>query len=69
MRKHKCLGYGIYWCLIEDLYNNANTLELDYNGIAFDYHSTPDVIKSIIHDFGLFVFDDKTFGLHLWKEE
>lgn len=62
MRKHKCLGYGIYWCLIEDLYNNANTLELDYNGIAFDYHSTPDVIKSIIHDFGLFVFDDKTFG-------
>jgi len=62
IRKHRCLGYGIYWCLIEDLYNNANTLELDYDGIAFDLHTEPEIVKSIIHDFDLFVIEQNEFG-------
>ena len=37
LRKHGMIGYGIYWAIIEDLYNNANALRLDYEGIAFEY--------------------------------
>jgi len=62
IRKHKMQGYGIFWAIVEDLYNNANALETDYEGIAFDYHSDINTIKSIIHDFDLFVFEGTTFG-------
>lgn len=62
IRKHKMEGYGIYWSIIEDLYNNSNILEVDYEGIAFDYHSDSKIIESIINDFDLFVVDENTFG-------
>lgn len=62
IRKHKCLGYGIYWCIVEDLYNNANALELDCDGIAFDLHEEVDIVRSVIFDFDLFVIEAKEFG-------
>jgi uncharacterized phage protein (TIGR02220 family) len=62
IRKHKMHGYGIFWAIIEDLYNNANDLEADYEGIAFDYHTDENTIKSIIEDFDLFVIDGNNFG-------
>jgi uncharacterized phage protein (TIGR02220 family) len=62
IRKYKMQGYGIFWSIVEDLYNNANALETDYEGIAFDYHSDVETITSIINDFDLFVIDGKTFG-------
>lgn len=60
--KHNYLGYGIFWAIIEDLYNNANALPLDYDCIAFDLRADVDVVKSIINDFDLFVFSDGFFG-------
>jgi hypothetical protein len=62
IRKHGFLGYGIFWAIIEDLYNNANALQTDCEGIAFDLHSDHELIRSIIFDFDLFVFDGDTFG-------
>jgi len=62
IRVHGVLGYGIFWSIIEDLYNNANDLEADYEGIAFDYHTDENTIKSIIEDFDLFVIDGNNFG-------
>ena len=62
IRKHQFLGYGIFWAIIEDLYNNANALRLDYEGIAFDMRVDESVIKSIINDFGLFAIDGDYFG-------
>lgn len=56
------LGYGCFWAIIEDLYNNANALRLDYDGIAFDLRITPEQAKSIINDFDLFVIDGYQFG-------
>ena len=56
------LGYGLFWSIIEDLYNNANALRTDYEGIAFDYRTDVNTVKSIISDFDLFVFDADTFG-------
>ena len=60
--KHNYLGYGIFWAIIEDLYNNANALPLDYDCIAFDLRADVEIVKSIINDFDLFVFSDGFFG-------
>jgi hypothetical protein len=60
--KHGYLGYGLFWALIEELYNNTNVLRLDYETISFDLRCDIDTIKSIINDFDLFVFEGDTFG-------
>ncbi len=60
--KHGMLGYGVYWGIIEDLYNNANALPTDYDCIAFDMRTDKNVTKSIINDFDLFVISGKEFG-------
>lgn len=62
LRKHGMRGYGVYWSIIEDLYNNENSLNVDYEGIAYDMHEDVSVIKSIINDFELFVIDNNFFG-------
>ena len=49
--KHNYLGYGLFWAIIEDLYNNANALPLDYDCIAFDLRADVETVKSIINDF------------------
>lgn len=61
-RKYGMAGYGIFWAIIEDLYNNANALRTDYDGIAYDLRVDSDTVKSIINDFDLFVFDGEHFG-------
>ena len=62
IRKHGMVGYGIFWSIVEDLYNNANALHLDYEGIAYDLRSDSDTVFSVINDFDLFVFDVNSFG-------
>lgn len=62
IRKHGMQGYGIYWSIIEDLYNNTNVLRCDYDSIAYELRTNYDVIKSVIDDFDLFVFEGETFG-------
>jgi len=56
------LGYGVYWAIIEDLYQNANALPTDYDSIAYDLHCDVDLIKNVILNYKLFVIDDDTFG-------
>jgi hypothetical protein len=62
IRKHGMLGYGVFWAIIEDLYNNANALRTDYEGIAYELRLDAEVVKSVINDFELFVFEDSFFG-------
>ena len=54
-------GYGLYWCIIEDLYQNANALQTDYDSIAYDLRTDVNIVKSIINDFDLFVIDGNIF--------
>lgn len=54
IRKHGMEGYGLFWTLVEDLYNNANALHLDYEGISYDYRIDLTIVKSVINDFSLF---------------
>jgi len=62
LRKHGILGYGTFWAIIEDLYNNANALRTDYEGIAFDLRIDTNIVKSVINDFDLFIIKDDFFG-------
>lgn len=62
LAKHGMRGYGLFWSIIEDLYNNANVLRLDYDCLAYALREDGEVIKSVIHDFDLFVFEDGNFG-------
>jgi hypothetical protein len=56
------IGYGIYWAIVEDLYNNANALQTDYDGIAYDLRVDTDIVKKILNDFELFVVNKTTFS-------
>lgn len=62
IRRHGMEGYGIFWGIVEMLYNNANALRTDYEGIAYDMRTNSDKIESIINDFELFIVDGDTFG-------
>ena len=62
LHKHGLLGYGLYWAIIEDLYNNANALQLHYESIAYELRTEKNTVKSIIHDFDLFVIDGGYFS-------
>lgn len=60
--KHGFIGYGIYWALIEDLYNNTNVLHLDYDCISYDLRVEKNLVESIINDFDLFQIDGDFFS-------
>jgi hypothetical protein len=60
--KHSMLGYGIYWAIVENLYNNTNVLQLDYESISYELHADIKVVKSVIHDFDLFIVLQETFS-------
>jgi hypothetical protein len=62
IRVHGMVGYGVFWCIIEDLYNNANALHTDYEGIAYDLRVDENMVKSILNDFDLFSFENGSFG-------
>jgi len=62
LMRHGMLGYGVYWAIIEDLYQNANAMRTHYESIAFELRVDCDLIKSILNDFELFVFDGDYFG-------
>ena len=55
-------GYGIFWALIELLRDQDEyKMQTDYKSIAFELQSYPDLIQSIINDYGLFVVDLQGF--------
>lgn len=62
LAKHGMVGLGVFWAIIEDLYNNANVLPTDYESIAFDLRTEKSIIESVIKDFDLFVIDKIDFG-------
>lgn len=60
--KHGMAGYGIYWAIIEELYQNTNVLRLNCQRIAFELRVSKDVVTSVIGEFDLFVFNDNNFS-------
>lgn len=62
------IGYGIFWSIVEDLYNNANALQTDYDGIAYDLRTDSEIVSSVVNDFDLFIFDGDFFGSNSVQE-
>ena len=62
IQKHGMQGYGLFWSIIEDLYQNENILKYDLDSLEYDYRCDGNIIKSVIEDFNLFQIEDGNFG-------
>lgn len=62
---HGVAGLGVYWCIIEQIYEQGGMLPLrSCKTIAFALHVESKVVESIVNDFDLFVNDGENF----WSE-
>ena len=65
--RHKAAGYSVYFMILERLREEPEyTSVKDYNMIAFDLREDASLIKSVVEDFGLFVFTDD--GKYFYSE-
>lgn len=63
--RHGCAGIGVYWCIIEQIYEQGGILPLsDCESIAFTLRMDEKVVESIVRDFDLFKNDGENF----WSE-
>lgn len=66
--RHGAAGYGIYFMILERLWTSPGFVSVkDYNIIAFDLRVDAAIVKSIVEDFGLFVFTED--GKYFYSEE
>lgn len=62
LMKLKQEGIGVFWCLVEMMYEQGGYLFLsECDSYAFALHTDCVVLKSVINDFGLFVIKDDKF--------
>lgn len=60
-------GYGVYFMLLERMREESNYTSIkDYNMIAFDLRVDAAIVKSVVEDFGLFVFTEN--GKYFYSE-
>ena len=58
-------GIGIYWCIIEQLYEQGGTLPLRHcKSIAFALHVDYKTIERLVNNYGLFAND----GENMWSD-
>jgi len=64
MMKMGMAGIGLYWCLVEMLWQFDGYISMDYESIAFSLHCDPDDVKRLVTEFDLFRCD----GERIWSE-
>ena len=57
--KYPVIGYGIFFKVVELLYQNNGKLEYDLDFISFAISYDKDVINSVLNDFNLFTIQDE----------
>lgn len=57
-------GYGLFWGIVELLYQNNGTMRTQYKRIAFALGSHEDSVKAVVENFDLFDINDGVF----WSE-
>ena len=58
-------GIGVFWCIIEQLYEQGGKLPLHYcKSIAFALHVDLKCVERLVNDYGLF----KNDGENMWSE-
>lgn len=59
---HGMAGIGVYWCIVEMMYEQGGRLPTkSINSIAYNLHTSEDIVRSIIYDFELFVVEGDEF--------
>lgn len=60
--EHGIAGLGVFWCLIENLYEQGGELPLTaFKSIAFALHTESNIVESVVRDFNLFQNDGEKF--------
>lgn len=55
-------GIGVFWCIIEMLYEEGGRINTnEYERITFELRTSYDVVKSVVEDFKLFKIVDEQF--------
>lgn len=54
LKEHGPAGYGLYWMLIEKIYENGGWIGANWTALAFDLRVEPSLVESICTDFDLF---------------
>lgn len=59
---HGVAGLGLFWCIVEQLYEQDGTLALkSCKSIAYALHAKVAMVESIVKDYGLFGNDGENF--------
>lgn len=59
---HGVAGLGVFWCIVEQLYEQDGTLALkSCKSIAYALHAKVTMVESIVKDYGLFGNDGENF--------
>lgn len=62
MMVHGMSGIGIFWCLVEVMYEQeGRIMQTHCDGIAFALHINKDALLSVLNDFDLFLFDGECY--------
>ena len=65
--RHGAAGYGVFFMILERMRDSSTYMcAKDYNIIAFDLRVDAALIKSVVEDFGLFVFTED--GKYFYSE-
>lgn len=55
-------GYGLYWAVVEKLYEAGGRLLPAYDSLGYELRVEPDCVKSLVEGFDLFYMKDGKFG-------
>lgn len=60
--EHGAAGFGVFWCIVEQLYEQDGFLPLkSCKSIAFALHVESKIVESVVQDFDLFQNDGEKF--------
>jgi len=68
IKKHGYIGFGVYNAILQDMYNNDNSMSMDLDFLASEYEVSEQVINSILNDFSLFENTDGIYASCLISE-
>ena len=57
--KYPIVGYGIFFKIVELLYQNDGQIEYDLEFISHNLNYDKEVVRAVLNDFNLFVIDDE----------
>lgn len=62
LRAHGWAGYGLYWALVEKMYESSGTIVADFEMLAFDLRADAKLVESIATKFCLFYIKKGRIG-------